>query len=332
MNYIDSQYISLISSRLDKFKQKSHAFNMRCPYCGDSKKSKTKCRGWLKEDTKTRTVWFSCYNCAVHKTLKSFLYDIDYTLYSEYMRDKALEHNTPKKSLIEELKPRKPAQFYNLLGLKSIHDLPDNHPAKLYVAKRLIPVKEWVGLFYVSKFKTFCNTLIPNKFDDKYIGKDEPRLIIPFYDENKILFGFQGRSFDKKQEIKYITIMLDETKPKVYGLDRIDCNKPLRAVEGPIDAMFIDNCLSSAGGSIHTVFDKDTTIIYDNERYSKETVKKMQQAIDKGFPVVVWPDYIESNDPNSMILEGINIENIITNNTYRGLEASMKLNMWRKDV
>jgi len=39
MNHIDSKFIGLISSRLEKFKRvKSNLYNFRCPICGDSKK------------------------------------------------------------------------------------------------------------------------------------------------------------------------------------------------------------------------------------------------------------------------------------------------------
>ena len=41
MDIIDSKYIGLVSSRLDKFKRvKPNLFNFRCPICGDSQKHK----------------------------------------------------------------------------------------------------------------------------------------------------------------------------------------------------------------------------------------------------------------------------------------------------
>ena len=46
MDIIDSKYIGLVSSRLQKFKRvKADLYNFRCPICGDSQKHKNKARG-----------------------------------------------------------------------------------------------------------------------------------------------------------------------------------------------------------------------------------------------------------------------------------------------
>ncbi len=42
-SYIDTKYVNLVSSRLPLFKNKHQGlYNFRCPFCGDSQKSKTK--------------------------------------------------------------------------------------------------------------------------------------------------------------------------------------------------------------------------------------------------------------------------------------------------
>ena len=46
MDHVDAKYISLLSTRLEKFKKvKPTLCNFRCPICGDSKKNKNKTRG-----------------------------------------------------------------------------------------------------------------------------------------------------------------------------------------------------------------------------------------------------------------------------------------------
>ena len=48
MDHVDSKFIGLVSSRLQKFKRvKADLYNFRCPICGDSKKNKSKTRGYL---------------------------------------------------------------------------------------------------------------------------------------------------------------------------------------------------------------------------------------------------------------------------------------------
>ena len=72
MNLIDSKYIGIISSRLQKFKRvKPDLYNFRCPICGDSKKNKSKTRGYLysvKADMN-----FRCHNCGASMTFSNFL-------------------------------------------------------------------------------------------------------------------------------------------------------------------------------------------------------------------------------------------------------------------
>ena len=87
---------------------------------------------------------------------------------------------------------------------------------------------------------TWVNTLIPNKFPT--IKNDHPRVVIPFYDVKGNVFAFQGRAFGI-EEPKYITIKLDVNKRRVYGLDRLNMNEQVKIVEGPIDSMFLKNCL-----------------------------------------------------------------------------------------
>ena len=46
--YIDVKYINLCSTVLERFKQKqTNLWIFRCPNCGDSKKHKNKCRGFI---------------------------------------------------------------------------------------------------------------------------------------------------------------------------------------------------------------------------------------------------------------------------------------------
>ena len=158
--------------------------------------------------------------------------------------------------------------------------------------------------------------------------------MIPFFDENNKFFCFQGRSFGHEKP-KYITLKLDPDKNKVYGLNRVDKSKHILVVEGPIDSLFLDNCIAVAGS---TNFAKDipkenTTIVFDNERRNKQIMIQVKQIIDKGYNVVLWPDDVKEKDINDMILSGMTkdqIQTIIRNNTYQGNMAKMKFATWRK--
>ena len=161
-------------------------------------------------------------------------------------------------------------------------------------------------------------------------------MIIPFYDESGKLFAFQGRAFGNEQP-KYITIKLDESKQKIYGLERVNFLQPIKIVEGPLDSLFLDNCLAAAGADLKNIKkslpEEQITYIYDNEPRNREIIKQMYSVIDKGYNIVVWPDDLKQKDINDMILSDLTseqISDIIQNNTFNGLAATAKLDFYKR--
>lgn len=323
----------MVSNRLDLFKRtKKNEYNFRCPLCGDSRKSKWKARGHLFPKDKGGYL-FHCFNCGVTLGLDKFLESIDPVVYQEFLREKISEGMGERKKSDAEIFAikMKPPEFIKstpLKKLKKISQLAWNHPAKQYVDQRKIPTPYQAKLFYCPRFKEWTNTVIPNKFES--LDHDEPRLIIPFIDENGKLFGFQGRSF-RKEGIRYITIMIDDDMPKVYGLDTCDRTKPHYIFEGPIDSMFAPNSLAMAGGSLDlNLVNNNSIFVYDNEPRNVETCKKIEKIIDKGYKVVIFPDHIEQKDINDMVLGGVSIEDVLEYNISYGLEAKIIFTGWKK--
>jgi len=330
-NYIDSKFINALSNRLEQFKRKTDTlFNFRCPHCGDSKKSKTKARAYfyrVKND-----MFFKCHNCGMGQNLANFIKFIDPKMYDEYVfeRYKGSAPATPKPKF--DFKPTKFKDRTILDDLKSIDDLEDNHPVKEYVINRMIPNEFWSKLYLCNKFMALVNKVKPNTFK---ITKDHPRLIIPFFDTTGKLFAFQGRAFGKEQP-KYLTIKLDENKQKVYGLERVNFQKQVCITEGPIDSLFIDNCLAAGGADLflnNKISNEEVTYIFDNEPRNREIIKRMYKVIEGNYNIVIWPKEIQSKDVNDLIMSGKTISevnDIISNNTYSKLSALTKLNDWKK--
>ena len=330
-SYIDLKFINDISSRLSQFKKKTdYLFNFRCPHCGDSQKSKTKARAYfyrVKND-----MFFKCHNCGMGQNLANFIKFVDPKLYEQYLleRYKKSAPATPKPEF--DFKPTKFKDQTPLDDLKSIKELPENHPARLYCVNRKIPEKYFDKLFLSDKFMTLVNEVKHNTYK---ITKDHPRLIIPFYDTTGKIFAFQGRAFGKEQP-KYLTIKLDENKQKVYGLDKVNFQKHIYITEGPIDSLFIDNCLAAGGADLflkNKIPNENITYIFDNEPRNKEIVKRMYKVIEQDFNVVIWPEDLQLKDVNDMIMSGltkIELQDIISNNTYSKLSALTKLNYWKK--
>jgi hypothetical protein len=205
------------------------------------------------------------------------------------------------------------------------------HPAKQFVYKRLIPKQHWDKLYFCPKFYDWTNQIIPNKFPS--LKGDHPRVVIPFFARDGKFFAFQGRAFGKERP-KYITIKFNEMRPKIYGLDRVDLNKPIMITEGPIDSLFLDNAIAMAGAdAVVNLQQKQCTMIFDNEPRNEQIIDRMKKAVDKKFNLVVWPKLLKYKDINDMIIAGYTsakIQTIISNNTYCGLEALQQINDWKK--
>ena len=322
MDLIDSKYIGLVSSRLQKFKRvKSDLYNFRCPICGDSQKHKNKARGYIYQ-VKNNTN-FKCHNCGASMSLNNFLKTIDTTLHKQYTLEKFKEGHTGRNFVAEEptFTFKKPV-FKKKLDLPKASEDPD---AKRYLEKRKLNPEKF---YFTDSFKRWTNTK-KQTFDT--IGRDEPRIIIPMYNQDKDLIGFQGRSL-VPNSVKYITVMLEDEAPKIYGLDTINEDLPIYVVEGPFDSTFINNSVALCGsdGDLGYFKGSDTILVYDNEPRNREIVNRIGKCIDRGEKVVIWPSGIEEKDINDMVLSGHDVMSMIKLNTYSGLEAKVKFNSWKK--
>ena len=336
MDWKYSKYISLISHKLPLFRKiKDNLCRFRCRECGDSEKNKYKARAYFIE--KDNAVFYYCHNCGYSSEFFNWLKDFDNSLYKQHLLDK-LGNSSVR---TDEPKKQKIVYKSSLDDLIKIIDLPETHKARIYLENRKLPRDKIEELYFCDKFKEWTNKQIPNKFSKEAIKNDESRIIIPFYDKSNNFFAYQGRSLlnEKNRTIRYITIMLDETKPKLYGLDKIDFNYRYVVLEGPFDSMFLDNALASAGGKILNELKKakcnldNAVIVYDNEPRNKEVCENIHKAIKAKIKTVIWPEYVKEKDINLMILNGYTkdkIQEIIKENTYKDIEAELKFNQWRK--
>lgn len=354
MSWIEQKYIGIVGSRFRNFRRKSaNLWNFSCPICGDSETIKSRARGYIY--ARKGKLIYHCHNCDITMSFHKFLKSQDPNLYNEYVKESLVEQGLHKPSEVQLFAEKmKPPVFIkantHLAKIKKISSLSADHPAKKYVVSRNIPTNLHAKLFYCSKFKAWVNTIIPDKFED--ISIDEPRLIIPFLNKEDQLIGFQGRSFKSSDALRYITIMVDESQPRLYGLDSVDLSQRVYVLEGPIDSMFIPNAIASAGGNIIRELDQlgldknSVTVVYDNEPRNIDTIHKIEKAIDAGYDVCIWPDSVTEKDINDMInvkckpgdyvpTERIHnaskkIVSVIDSNTHRGLEAKLVLQLWKK--
>ena len=321
MDHVDSKFIGLVSPKLQKFKRvKADLYNFRCPICGDSKKNKSKTRGYLYA-VKANTN-FKCHNCGASMSLNNFLKHVDPAVHKQYVMEKFKEGHTGRSFVTEEPEFKFEApKFKKKLKLPKASENPKS--SGYLTARKLNPD----NFYYAEHFKKFVNSLKPTFDDTKH---DEERIIIPLYYE-KNLIGLQGRSINPNP-VKYITVMLDDDAPKIYGLDNIRRDAPVYITEGPFDSTFIRNAIAMCGADldISRWGISNPVWIYDNEPRNREITNRISKTIDSGQSVVIWPDSIDDKDINDMVMSGLDVQSVIESNTYSGLQAKLKFNTWKK--
>lgn len=344
--WLDRKYIALLGPSLPLFKPRGNdTWSYRCTICGDSKTNKTKTRGYILY--KKGKFYTYCHNCHASFSFRKFLERINPYLYSEYLKER-FEDNKPTR--VVSLPPvfKRTENNKVLLQLQKLSLLDNDHAAKRFLIHRQIPTYYHSRLYWAPDFHKFANTLVPDKYDASI---KEGRIVIPMLDRQKKLIGFQGRALNDKS-LRYITVMLGDDNPKLFGLDLVDFSKKFYVVEGPIDSMFLNNALAVCGGSIHTELEKQSivknlaTIVYDNEPRNEHIIRAMKKSIASNFSVCIWPRSLTQKDINDMICSritnrdyvrteevqriGLAIEKLIDEHTYSGLEAELELTKWGK--
>jgi len=321
MDYVDVKYINLISARFQKFKKvKNNLYNFRCPICGDSQKNRNKARGYLYQ-VKNNTN-YKCHNCGINVSFNNFLRQIDPVIHKQYTFEKFKEGHTGRNFTADE-----PVFHFEAPKFKPKLDLPkasENSAATEYLVNRKLNPDNY---YYAEKFKEWTNSL-QQTFDST--ERDEPRIIIPLFYQNTLV-GFQGRALGPSK-IKYITVMLNDDAPKIYGLDNIRRDATVYITEGPFDSTFIRNAIAMCGADadVSKWGISNPVWIYDNEPRNTEIVSRVSRAIDKGERIVIWPSNVKEKDINDMVLSGLNVQSVIELNTYSGLEAKLKFTTWKK--
>lgn len=334
MLWIDVKYASILALKLDRYILKSRSpylANFNCHYCDDERR-----RGYLIEKNGIDSILYYCHKCNKSTTLAKVLSEIDPSSYSEYRIEKlkGSVREEPIKNKKRDVKPL----FVKIDGLTKISSLQNDHPAKAYVVKRKIPFEQHFRMFYTPKYMHWVNTVLPKKFPETALKYDEPRLVIPFFDSSGRMFAAQGRSLKEKSSLRYITVVFDETMPRIFGIDKYNPTKDVFIVEGPIDSLFAPNCVALAGGDNsdieRVVTKKNAVFVFDNEPRNPDTIRRIDKAIDDGYRVFIFPEKIKSKDLNDMVIkEGYSLEEIsviLHNNQYFGLAAKARLSEWNR--
>jgi len=316
----------LVKSEIQSYSIGRNIITVRCPVCGDSKHNKTKKRGCFLFD-KDFPVYY-CHNsgCEASNGISVIyfmkLYYPEY--YKEYTKSvwhkkkmykkeqnkditvfskrykKSLEQHTNdnKKEQVTFSKPNIKELLNNNIDMK----LFKKHTPEIinFIKERKIPEEHIDKLFYIENGRYF-----------------KKRIIIPFYDKNEIYY-FQGRTI--ANEIPKYKNPVSNIKP-FYNIFNINKEKPVIALEGPIDSFFIENSISLIGTN-NSDSEKLQTLninyIFDNDLAGK---KKSIEYLKKGFNVFLWKKFLKDIAGNSF---KANIKDI--NDLYKNDLIKDKLN------
>ena len=349
--WLDEQFITKISFRLDGFKQvRTNLYNFKCPLCGDSKKKRNKKRGYLYLNDKlvSDKYFFKCQNCSMSMAFHTFLKEIDTVTYDEYLVELFKEMGTTKKRPALNARPKiitpKPKEIAEvnikkhskskivdvLADFPRVYDLHDLNPCKKYVTARKLPKWSLRYLRYADDWVDVAELINPEAAKHLW---HEPRLIIPFYKKSGELMMVQGRSLEANPYLRYITIKKNNNDKKIFGLERMNKSKPVLVVEGPIDSLFLLNCVA-VGDSNLISFKHGDIYLPDNQARNREVVQGYQKIIDAGKNVVIWDRWgYNGKDINDFIINGATVMEIhkyIAKNRVSGLQAQIKLNDWKR--
>ena len=332
MNYLDLKYTRLVSSYLPGWKEVSQTLSrFRCPFCGDSNKSQTKTRGYFYEIDGSAN--FKCHNCGASMGLYSFLKEVAPTLAREYTFEKFRNTSPVKENPLEKFIEKPSFPDKGLLDkCPTIASLDDDHKARAYIKGRLIPEKFWSDLYYCKDIRDIANQL--PEYKERELPKNDA-IIIPFYNEERRLVYLQARFFGDVS-VRYLTLIIDSSAKKLWGLDRVDWNKKVYVCEGPFDAMFVENCIAVAGASIMSEIKylrehakHDLVLIFDKDyQTNPEVYGQFLKAVNQGIKVIMFDAQFAAKDINAQVQNGTTIPDLqkyLERRTFSGLGAKLEL-------
>lgn len=342
----DSAYIHRVSSLLQKFKSTGgDRFSFRCPYCGDSKKDPDKTRGCFKPAPyDSSKLIFKCFNCDISRSFKSFLRDIDESIYRDYLRESVKSRGSfsdsadydegfwsmPAKGSADPIRKwALPEDFFTPLL-----DLPDEHEARVYIAGRKVPEECQTRIWFTSDFRSVSNNLDREKFAKPGQIWPESRVVLPCMEmDGSRMSAFQGRSLEKDAKVRYIMIRNDPQGTRLFGLDSVNPSSTVMVLEGPIDTFFVKNSIALCGASVSVEIPvKDRIFYLDQEPRNPQIVGRLYSLVESGERICILPDEFSEKDANEIHIEmGLSrseLYNLAVEHSYSGLRAKLKLSRW----
>jgi len=329
-------------------RHRSDCINFRCPFCGDSQKSKFKRRGYVIYTDSS--AYYICHNCDVRMGIFKFIQLLDVTVYNRFKREvfqgsfNDFVKPKPKKLKVivdvendtEDLQESDDNK--SKIPLRSIVNYHAKSKGAVYLTNRRIPKLNWNDIYY---FKGNVYQLYQEIFnDDKYKRKadkilDHEGIVVPFYNIDRELYGFTLRS-TKEKGMRYVTLGVDNIESGMFGIDIVDFTLKFYIVEGIFDRLSFNPCnqimaMKSSNPHIDNIpkeYLKNATYIFDNEYHNKELLKPIKKVILKGINVVLFDENFKYKDINEALNNGVTEDELrlyFDKRQFKGLGATIEL-------
>ena len=161
-------------------------------------------------------------------------------------------------------------------------------------------------------------------------------LVIPYLDfTGTKLTAILGRSILSDVQPKYLAAKTDPDSSLIFGLDRIDPDRRVLVLEGPLDSLFLDNAAAVTGTALTKAAEflpkEHLVLVFDNQA---KIADHMIRAAQDGFRVAVW--WLQGGegrkDINDLVLAGYDPEKLaalLIENSFTGTEAVRRIWRWR---
>lgn len=290
---------------------------MRCPLCGDSKKSKYKARGHYYKKTGS----YYCFNC------NEFMPGLKFASLISGLDEKYILSKFNRSYLDEMIAGMglsKPSTYQK--KAKIITD----PKAIVYPKVRKLNDNE---IQYLTKRRITKLSFFDQLDINGITAKQGDFIFIPWIFDKKLV-NYQIHNYNKYLTIPKYLFSKHGIKP-IYGLDRIDESyKKLVVFEGVFDSLFIKNGIA-VGGKTLTDFQKyifenrysdyEIILAFDNDKSGISAMMKLFKVGESNYRFFV-PDFGNIKDVNDYVMKTkadlsyIKSEDFIEKNTISGIE------------
>lgn len=302
--------------------QTGEKFQMRCPFCGDSRTNPRKKRGGLVFDRNECAFYFHCFNCETSYPFKEFLRRIDEGLYREYLRRIFKDRDKSPNIKLKEDAGRVFETGQRFITRCS--ELPRGHPALKYLSSRLVPEDSFGDVFFTESYQDLANSVFPGKY--KWL-RLKSGIVWKLEDKSGLFSGYQCRTinpFEKQFRFQ-----------KVSGSRETFFRKGLTpdvVLEGPLDALFFKNSVAACNSNLLKWDSGDPIYFYDQEPYNKYIFNQVKRAARLGKTVCILPSkYIGMDIADIVAKEWFSQKELlefIRDFSCSGLKAKLRLSEW----